>query len=648
MGSGPCAERDDAAAIPNAAPPCRSAGLHRALRLRYAEGRALWDVKGSVAGGTRAMDMVDGSVLTEALGLGDGLGTARAAAGEPLPSPDHGTVRRLQRGDVLIERGEVASSLFIVMRGRFDVRVDGRTVAEVTEGQPVGEIAFFTGGERTADVVAGRDATVLELTRAQFDALVAERPHVGIAVTTWLALRLARVAARSPALERPAPRCTALVPAGADPVPSAFVDALRRAMPEVRFVGPTDLPPGVDADDEGAVADHLFASEGKSERTIYLAERDDGFGRAAVRQSDAVMAVGMLGGSDRRPSPLERYAAEMHETAHMSLVLCRERFAQPIGGTPEWLAPRSVSLHHHVALDRAADVERVARFVLGEARGMVMGGGGALGCAHLGVARALQDGGIAIDMWGGTSIGGAMAMALGMGLDPTEIMDRAETIFVRNLALGRYTVPLYSLIDQDNFDRNMREHFGVTDLTDLPFNAFAASTSLSTNDLHVHRTGPTWEAVRASGSLPLVLPPFVTAEGEVLVDGGLLDNLPIGIMRGLKRGPNVMVNLAPDRQYRLKSAYRDFPTRRLTILSDMARKRRRGDLPKMGSVLSRAMVVASRRVMAATEIGDDILVEPPSIGRMGLMDWKKGRQQEQRAYEHTMARIKRGELAALH
>ena len=577
----------------------------------------------------------EASSLIEALGL------------DANRSPDRGRLRDLQRGEQLIRRGDHADSLFLVLRGRFDVRVAERTVAEIAEGQPVGEIAFFTGGERTADVIAGRDASVLELTRADFDALVAERPDVGVAVTRWLASRLAKVAARVPALERSVPRCTCVLPAATGGLPTALVDALRRAMPGIRFIGVADLPTHVDKNDEATIAAYLLDREGRDGRTIYLIEKDGAFARAAVRQSDAVALVAELGSGEREPSPLERYAAELHEAANASLVLWREQADMSISGTPEWLAPRAVNLHHHVALDRAADAERLARFITGRARGMVMGGGGALGCAHMGVARAILEAGMPIDMWGGTSFGGAIAIAFGMGLSPEEVMDRVETIFLHNAALGRLTVPLYGLMDPHHFERQMQEHYGQADITDLPFNAFAASTSLTTNDLYVHRSGPTWVAVRSTGSLPLVLPPFVMEDGEVLVDGGLIDNLPIGTMRGLKRGPNVMVNLAPDREYRLKTPYSELPMGRLRLLGDLVRRKRRGDLPKMGSVLSRTMVVSSRRLMAATEIGDDILVTPPSIRRMGLLDWKKARAQEQQAYEHTRTLIENGEMEAL-
>ncbi len=68
---------------------------------------------------------------------------------------------------------------------------------------------------------------------------------------------------------------------------------------------------------------------------------------------------------------------------------------------------------------------------------------------------------------------------------------------------------------------------------------FCVSTNLSRNQAQVHRRGPAWRAVRASFAIPGVFPP-VPLEGDVLVDGGLLDNLPVGRMRAEHEGAVVI------------------------------------------------------------------------------------------------------------
>jgi CRP-like cAMP-binding protein len=80
-------------------------------------------------------------------------------------------IRRLLRGETLVLQNTPADAVFVVVSGRFEVRLDELPVplAEIGVGQPIGEIAFFAGGLRTATVVAVRDSVVLELDRASFE-----------------------------------------------------------------------------------------------------------------------------------------------------------------------------------------------------------------------------------------------------------------------------------------------------------------------------------------------------------------------------------------------------------------------------------------------------------------------------------------------
>ena len=76
----------------------------------------------------------------------------------------------LRRGDVLMRQGEPSDALYFVLSGRFTVHVDGTAepVAEIGQGQSVGEIGFFAGLPRNATVMALRDSTVLMVTRERF------------------------------------------------------------------------------------------------------------------------------------------------------------------------------------------------------------------------------------------------------------------------------------------------------------------------------------------------------------------------------------------------------------------------------------------------------------------------------------------------
>ncbi|MEX0311774.1 MAG: Crp/Fnr family transcriptional regulator, partial [Tateyamaria sp.] len=106
----------------------------------------------------------------------------------------------VSRGTVLIEEGAQATALYIVVRGRFTVIAHGAAIAEVATGEPIGELAFFAGGTRTATVIAARDSSVMRLTREVYDALAAETPALTNGILAAVSQRLARAVPASPRL----------------------------------------------------------------------------------------------------------------------------------------------------------------------------------------------------------------------------------------------------------------------------------------------------------------------------------------------------------------------------------------------------------------------------------------------------------------
>src|SRR5205807_10452823 len=106
----------------------------------------------------------------------------------------------LNRGDILIREGARSDALYVVVSGRFQVRRTNRAepLAEIGPGQPIGEIAFFSGLPRTASVRAERDSLVLKLTREDFDRLAKSSPEIWRTVTGMLARRLAAASEARP------------------------------------------------------------------------------------------------------------------------------------------------------------------------------------------------------------------------------------------------------------------------------------------------------------------------------------------------------------------------------------------------------------------------------------------------------------------
>jgi predicted acylesterase/phospholipase RssA len=176
-----------------------------------------------------------------------------------------------------------------------------------------------------------------------------------------------------------------------------------------------------------------------------------------------------------------------------------------------------------------SDFERAARRLSERAVGLVLGGGGARGLAHIGVLQALEAANIPIDVIGGTSMGAVMAAAYAQGLSPEDILAYVSELFAKVSAVRDIDFPMVSLLAGRKLNQALQSFFGDIDIVDLWLPFFCISSSLSEGRMMVHDRGPVWEMVRASCSLPGIFPP-VCSDGHYLVDGGVMNNVPMDIM----------------------------------------------------------------------------------------------------------------------
>src|SRR5262245_52806051 len=326
----------------------------------------------------------------------------RAGLLSALPALDETTLKDLEalasqaelievrRGGILVRQGEPSDVLYFVLSGRFSVHSDGvaEPIAEIAQGQPIGEIGFFAGLPRTATVSALRDSRVLAITRGRFGELSDTSPQLRDAVIVSLARRLSEstnVEAKAPAVLR----TLAIVPAGGSPLPPRFIDLLREVFaPASRsaFLTGNDIPsrvPGISLD-APAASDWLNALEAERDFVFYVADPTlTEWTKKCIRQADAILLVASArAGVELNPS--EHFAFSIHPPSARRLVLLHETRTPTVSGTSAWLAQRDVFMHHHIALQAAADVRRLFRFLSGRATGFVGGGGGAFGAARVG------------------------------------------------------------------------------------------------------------------------------------------------------------------------------------------------------------------------------------------------------------------------
>ena len=561
----------------------------------------------------------------------------------------------VQRGDCIVRQGDSADALFVVVSGRFAVEIAGHAspVTEISHGSTIGEIAFFTGGTRTATVRAIRDAVVVRLTRADFDEISARSPAIWSAITATLAERLAAETRRSAQLDRspspqtaaPRPRTIAVIGAGSGFIPPPFLTAFVEealARNDTLVVSSGTLPDvlGVETLQDIDLTAALNSLESRYATIVFIADRDlSGWTEKAIRQADEVLMVAAPlnepVGSRVPVNPVESFALGLHRPTSRRLAVVHGRKGV-VQGTRHWLDPRDPAMHHHVALGETDDVARLWRFVRGEALGFVACGGGAYCAAHVGVYRAFREAGIGFDLIGGTSGGAAMGAAFAQELDPIEIDERVHRMFIDGRALARYTLPRYGLLDHTHFDAHLEREYGNIRIEDLWKPYYAISANLSDYAIEVHRTGHLWRAIRASAAIPGLLPPLYTEDGRMLVDGSVIANVPIETMHAIKRGPNVVVTFNAPHGQRFTVDYAALPTRSELLwrtLNPLAS----GELPKAPSaatVLVRSLM-ANRSNFERNLAATDWLLVPPTPPNMGALDWRRHTELMDAAYVYT-------------
>ncbi|MEO5762122.1 MAG: patatin-like phospholipase family protein [Vicinamibacteria bacterium] len=546
-------------------------------------------------------------------------------------------VLHLARGQVLYQQGDAALGLHVVLTGRLEVRVSAeamhRLVGHIDRGQTVGEIGLFMGvegGARSATVRVVRDATLGFLSRDVFQNIVRRHPQASEHLARFIVKRLTDAQSRG-RTSTPTVRNIVLMPLTpgfairefAERLQIAFLRQGRTALlteERARARFKDALLPGhpsrlqLDNFLDQIERDHDFVlllcgaepspwntkCLAHADQVVFVSPRglDPGEAKARLARIDEAL-------TEPRPS-------RMFVTAH-------PRRSEAPQGTGAFLRAVGAGMHLHVALEGNEGVNRLARVLTGHAVTLVLSGGGARGFAHLGVLRALREAGVPVDAVGGASFGALVAGNIARGLADNQILDEFKRAFADEHPMDDYTLPVLSLVRGEKMTRSLRHFLGETEIEDLWLPFFAVSSNLSRNVEKIHTTGPLWRAMRATVSLPAIFPPVIE-DGDLLVDGGILNNLPLEIMRRTVPGRAIAVDLSALNDYRydidsLPTAW-EYLRRRLFDGSEQA------TLPVLHSVVMRATTLGSRREVEIARRDADLFLNPPVAG-FDMLDWSR-------------------------
>ncbi|KAI0274950.1 patatin-domain-containing protein [Gloeopeniophorella convolvens] len=440
----------------------------------------------------------------------------------------------------------------------------------------------------------------------------------------------------------------------------------------------------------------LADQEQRFKIVLYVADSSVGssWTQTCIRQADYVLLVGM--GDDPSIGEYERLLLSMKTTARKELVLLHPDRSVIPGSTREWLKTRPwIHQHIHVELpglkipvpkpattapqDPAAvaalknlkdrvqseiqkyrggrpdarsqrlphtdDFARLARRICGISIGLVLGGGGARGISHLGLLRALEENGIPIDHIGGTSIGAFIGGLYAKEVDLISSSGRAKQFSGRmgNIwrMLSDVTYPLVAYTTGHEFNRSMYKAFYDLHIEDMWLPFFCNTANITNSRMEIHETGYAWRFIRASMTLVGLVPPLCD-NGNMLVDGGYLDNLPVSTMFDM--GASVV--FASDVGSLDDNSPRNFGDTIsgwwLMIMRWNPFSNARM-VPAITEIQSRLAYVSSVRTLEEAKITRGCLYMAMPVQEYGTLQWGKFEEIQERGYKAAMQILEKWE-----
>ncbi|MCE7989926.1 MAG: hypothetical protein DYG89_52935 [Caldilinea sp. CFX5] len=543
--------------------------------------------------------------------------------------------RQLADGEFLLRQGEADDALFLVVSGRLQQHYhadDGieHPAGQLVPGETVGH--FLETAPHTVTVRAVRESTVVEFPLALCRQLWQEYPHALLPFLRHGARQQQSILTALTAKPLP-PTTLALIPATADIDLVEFTYRLATAMQRYGAVltltrEQVDLHFG-----QKRVADlasghplHPFLIDWLNEQEtnhrylLYVGDATwSAWTRRCLGQADRILVIANAAAAPE-PTLVEQAIYALSPQAPLELVLLHEPTVEQPSGTHHWLEKRPVTGHYHLRRHDAAQMASLARRLTGNAIGLVLSGGGARGIAHLGLLQALEELQLPWDWIGSTSMGALIGIGFALAMPYERAL--AQTAALSNpKALFDYTLPLVSLLASDKVTAIIRAIVGEQRIEDLWRPYFAVATDLSAAELVVQECGPLWRAVRASLSIPGIFAPVIDERGHLLVDGGIMNNFPVDLMRArIGNGQIIGVNVGQVADADPRYAYDAGLSGWQVLRSRLDPWAESIAAPSLPEILIRSLMVNNQRWLQQTKQLCDLLIEP-AVQRFGLLQF---------------------------
>jgi len=475
-------------------------------------------------------------------------------------------------GTALCRQGEPGDEMYLVVRGRIKLSVERgsqgfQLLDYLGPGDHFGEMTLLIERPRSATATTVLESELLVLERAAFDQLLAHVPGFAANLSRSLGFRLHWETSRQRRRHRP----TVVGLLTSTPVTEGLLGPLAEALsaesqPVLALV---DRGPGPRPGERLRVETMPLDPGGHGVSATRTAERVD----AAICAQERVLAqwsqqltprelavrvsmceeIWWLVEPARWPESRERLQELLTIAPHLAARTRLVWFVEHRAPLPPYecaalgIAERDFRIvmaddpargHRH----QRQGISVLVRHLEGIRIGLALGGGGARGMAHLGVLRALEREEIYFDMVAGTSSGALMGISYAAGWSPEESLDEFTMMLTpprrwRMLPWGQAWY-LVTKFRTGAWERMLRPYVGETTLEQLRMPLLTVAVDLITGREILRDRGDAVAAVLESINLPLVSRPILR-DGMALVDGGILNNLPVDVL--LDRGADLIV-----------------------------------------------------------------------------------------------------------
>ncbi|MEC8568043.1 MAG: patatin-like phospholipase family protein, partial [Pseudomonadota bacterium] len=378
----------------------------------------------------------------------------------------------------------------------------------------------------------------------------------------------------------------------------------------------------------------LASLEEKHCYVLYAAHNnEDEWTKRCLHQADRIL---ILAEANQTPAhtKLVDVLNQHNWQSPIELVLLRSE-GDPSPHTLIWKKLYHARAHYFIHPWAQADICAVARQISSQGLGLVLGGGGARGFAHIGLIRALEQLHIPIDIVGGTSMGAFVAALVACGFDSVEMTHIAYETFVARNYLNDYTMPRVSLIRGQRFHERLHAIFGQRKIEELKQTFYCISTNLTTGQAMIHDQGELATWVGTSMSVPGVAPPVAWHE-NLLCDGGVINNLPTDVMQNLERGTVIASNVSLHDDIRVPGIGLDKPDQSALLNWNKIIKDKLLHAPRLAEILMRTATLASDTMIQTAAIERANLHIRMPIEGIGMFDWHKLDELVERGYEHAL------------